>query len=119
MERTPLAAIVAAAALFACAAGSAELFARGQTPAPSPSASPAPGTPSPAPTQPPIVVSPASAQVPVGGQASVHVMSALGQLTLVISNPAVVAGAIDQTTQTLTLSGKAPGSAVVTVTDQR
>lgn len=119
MERTPLAAVAAAAALFACAAGSAVLLARGQVPAPSPSASPIPGTPSPAPTQPPIVVTPASAQVPVGGQTAVHVMSALGRLTFVISNPAVVDASIDQATQILTLTGKAPGSTVVTVTDQR
>ena len=119
MERTQLAAIVAAASLFICAAGSTALLARAQVPAPSPSASATPGTPSPAPTQPPIVVSPASAQVPVGGQTTVHIMSALGQLTFVISNPAVAAGSIDQGTQTLTLNGKSPGSAIVTITDQR
>ena len=119
MERTPLAAIVAAAALFACAAGSAVLLARGQTPAPSPSASPLPASPSPAPTQPPIVVTPASAQVPVGGQTTVRINSSLGQLTFVNSNPAVTDVSIDQTTQILTLSGKSPGTAIVTVTDQR
>jgi len=75
--------------------------------------------PTAAPTQPPIVVVPASAQVPVGSTQSVHVMSALGQLTLAVSNQAVVDAAIDQTTQIVTLTGKMPGNAIVTVTDQR
>lgn len=46
-------------------------------------------------------------------------MSALGQLTLSVSNPAVATASVDQTTQIVTVFGKAPGSAVVTVTDQR
>lgn len=46
-------------------------------------------------------------------------MSALGQLALTVSNPAVVDAAVDQATQIVTLTGKAPGNAIVTVTDQR
>jgi len=64
-------------------------------------------------------LTPSSAQVPVGSQTTVRVMSTLGLLTLAVSNPAVADASVDQTTQTVTLSGKSPGSAVVTVTDQR
>jgi len=46
-------------------------------------------------------------------------MSALGQLAIAVSNPAVVGAVVDQTTQILTLTGKTPGNAFVTVTDQR
>lgn len=92
-----------------------------QTPAPAPQ--PTPAAPSAAstatPTAPPIVVSPASAAVPVGSSQNIHVMAALGQLTFSVSNPAVVDATLDQATQILTLTGKSPGTAVVTVTDQR
>ncbi|HET9394047.1 MAG TPA: hypothetical protein VFO29_11085 [Candidatus Rubrimentiphilum sp.] len=117
VKRALLAAIVAAAIAFACVAGP-----RAQTPLPSPTPSPSASpsaAPTALPTQPPIVVVPASAQVPVGSTQSVRVMSALGQLTLAVSNKSVVDAAVDQTTQIVTLSGKAPGNAVVTVTDQR
>ncbi len=46
-------------------------------------------------------------------------MSALGQLTVAVSNRAVADASVDQTTQIVTLSGKSPGNAIVTVTDQR
>jgi hypothetical protein len=117
VKRASLAAIVAAVIAFACVGGP-----RAQTPPPSPppTASPSPAAaPTAAPTQPPIIVVPASAQVPVGSSQSVHVMSALGQLTLAVSNQSVVDAAVDQTTQIVTLTGKTPGNAIVTVTDQR
>jgi hypothetical protein len=92
----------------------------GQVPAPTPSASPAPlASPTAIPTQPPIVVAPPALQVTVGSQQSAHVMSALGQLTVSVSNPAVATATVDQTTQIVTVLGKSPGAAIVTVTDQR
>jgi len=123
MSRASLAASLAAAAAFACLGGLQLMPARGQVPSPSPSGSLAPAalpaSPAVAPTQPPIVLAPSSAQVPVGSQTTVRVMSALSPLTAVVANPAVVDAAIDQATQTVTLAGKIPGNTVVTITDQR
>jgi hypothetical protein len=64
-------------------------------------------------------VQPAAAQVPVGASQMLQVGSAYGQITVTGFNAAVVDVAVDQTTQQLTLTGKAPGTTTLTVTDQR
>ncbi|HKU67805.1 MAG TPA: pilus assembly protein N-terminal domain-containing protein [Candidatus Baltobacteraceae bacterium] len=84
------------------------------TPAPSPSPTPT-ATPTPA----PIVVQPAAAMVPVGASQVLHVSSVYGQLSVNVVNPAIVDAAVDQTAQTITLTGKAPGATAIGVTDQR
>jgi hypothetical protein len=73
----------------------------------------------PTPTQPPITVTPAAAQVPVGSAADVAVGSAISPLTAVVRDPSLAAVTIDQSSQRITISGKAPGATVVTVTDVR
>ncbi|MHB8148088.1 MAG: Ig-like domain-containing protein, partial [Vulcanimicrobiaceae bacterium] len=50
-------------------------------------------------------------QVTVGG--------AIGTITAVARNPAIVDAAIDQDTRTITLSGKTPGATFVDITDSR
>jgi hypothetical protein len=85
-----------------------------------PSGSPSPAaSPTPTPTPPPIVVQPASATVPVGQTQVLHVGSAYGQMTVHVLNPAIVDAAVDQTAQTLTLTGKAPGATAIGIVDQR
>jgi hypothetical protein len=84
-----------------------------------PSASGLPPVPTPTPTLPPITVSPSLAAVPIGNPVAVTVGSAIAPLTAVAHDPAIVDVAIDQNAQTVTLSGKVPGSTVVTVTDAR
>lgn len=49
----------------------------------------------------------------------VTVGSAISPLTAVVRDPSLVSVAIDQTSQRITISGKAPGATVVTVTDVR
>ncbi|MHB1799742.1 MAG: pilus assembly protein N-terminal domain-containing protein, partial [Vulcanimicrobiaceae bacterium] len=90
------------------------------TPAGSPSSSPSP-SPSPAATatQPPIVVNPAAAEVPVGSERVVQAGSVLGTITAAAADPTLVGVRVDQVALTVTLTGKAPGTTVVTVTDQR
>ena len=90
------------------------------TPAGSPgvSASPSPGS-SPAPTPPPIVLQPAGGQVAVGATQVVHYGSAMGPVQIATAPAGVVNAQIDQTSQTITLQGLAPGTATVTITDQR
>ena len=75
--------------------------------------------PSATPTQPPIVVTPASADVPVGSTQVLHVMSVLGSIAVRVQNAAIVDAAVDQPAQTITLSGKAPGATALVITDQR
>lgn len=89
---------------------------------PGPSASPGAtrlAAPTPTPTPPPIVVTPSSADVAVGNEQQVQVNGALGTVTLAVAPAGVVDAAVDQDTRAITLGGRAPGSAVVTVTDQR
>jgi hypothetical protein len=92
-----------------------------QMPAPaagsaSPSATP---LPTPTPTQPPVIVQPASASVPVGESQTLRVQSALGQLTVTPPTSPIVDVSVDQAAQTITVTGKAPGVATLVVTDQR
>jgi hypothetical protein len=82
----------------------------------SPSATP---LPTPTPTQPPVIVQPASASVPVGESQTLRVQSALGQLTVTPPTSPIVDVSVDQAAQTITVTGKAPGVATLVVTDQR
>ena len=45
--------------------------------------------------------------------------NAYGQMTVNVLNPAIVDAAADQTAQTITLTGKAPGATAIGITDQR
>lgn len=73
----------------------------------------------PTPTPPPIVITPQAAQVPVGATQVLRAGSVLGQMTVTVANPAIVDAGVDQSAQTITLAGKAPGQTTITVTDQR
>jgi hypothetical protein len=64
-------------------------------------------------------VQPQEAQVPVGSIVTLHIQSALGQLTVAPATSAVLDTSIDQNAQTIALTGKAPGTEVLTITDQR
>lgn len=57
--------------------------------------------------------------MPVGSTQVLRVSSVYGQMTVNVLNPAIVEAAVDQTAQTITLTGKAPGATAVGVTDQR
>lgn len=83
-----------------------------------PSAAPS-ASPTPVPTQPPIVVIPAAAAVPVGFDQTLQVQSVLGPFTASVADPHVVTALSDQNAQTITLTGVAPGSTTLTITDQR
>jgi Pilus formation protein N terminal region len=100
------------------------------TPSASVSASPTPGVPgaippaaplsaTPSPTPPPIVVEPASAQVPVGETVTIKVGSAFAPIAATAANPSLLDVSVDQNTQTVTVSGKAPGTTAVTISDAR
>lgn len=82
------------------------------TPSPTP-------TPTATPTPPPVTVRPAAAMVPVGASQVLHVTYVYGQMNVSVLNPAIVDASVDQTAQTITLTGKAPGATAVGVTDQR
>lgn len=88
------------------------------SPSASASASAAPA-PTATPTPPPIVVQPNAAFIAVGATQTLHVGSALGQLTVALANPALADATVDQPTQTVALTGKAPGATTLTITDQR
>lgn len=91
------------------------------SPGATPSALPPSATPAPTatPTQPPITVQPAAAFVAVGAAQTLRLGSVLGQITATIANPALAEVRVDQSAQTVTLNGKAPGATTLTVTDQR
>jgi Pilus formation protein N terminal region len=57
--------------------------------------------------------------VPVGATQVLHVSAVYGQMTVNVLNPAIVDAAVDQTAQTITLTGKTPGATAIGVTDQR
>jgi hypothetical protein len=89
-------------------------------PSATPSATPSPSpSPTPVPTPPPIVVEPAAGTVPVGATQTLQVSSVLGNVTLTVADPAIVDATVDQGTRIVTLTGKAPGSTVLTVADSR
>jgi len=64
-------------------------------------------------------VQPPAAQVAVGATQTLHVSSVLGQMKVTVLNPAIVDAAVDQTAETVTLTGKAPGATALGITDQR
>jgi hypothetical protein len=64
-------------------------------------------------------VQPQAAQVPVGTSQTLHVSSVYGQMTVSVSSPTLVDASVDQSAQTVTLTGKAPGAATLVITDQR
>ena len=57
--------------------------------------------------------------MPVGATQVLRVSSVYGQMTVNVLNPAVVDAVVDQTAQTVTLTGKTPGATAVGITDQR
>lgn len=81
-------------------------------PTPAPSATPTP-------TPPPIVVFPAAAQAPIGVPMQLTVGSAIAPITAVARDPSIVDVSIDEPTQVVTLTGKTPGTTVVTIGDAR
>jgi len=104
-------------------AGGARSFAQ-EPPAPSPSPSLVPSasptvSPTPTPTPPPIVVVPEAASVPVGQRRVLQISSALPPLTATIADPNVADLVLDANAQTIALTGKTPGTTVVTVADAR
>jgi len=65
------------------------------------------------------VVTPASATVAVGYNSVLRVESVIGPIAATAANSALLAIAIDQTSQTVTLTGIAPGTTSLTITDSR
>ncbi len=131
-RQAPTAALFIAVSLTLVAA--APLQSASPTPSPSPSAvaSPvaSPGSPAPpnvapppsagpAATPPPIVVTPASASVPVGSPVDLTVGSAIAPLTATVHDPAIASVYVDQASQRVTVSGKSPGTTVITIADAR
>ena len=76
-------------------------------------------SPSPTPSPPPISVSPASAVVAVGYDSILTVQSAMGSISATSSDPAVATAVANPVSRTVTLTGKAPGIAQVTIADAR
>jgi hypothetical protein len=64
-------------------------------------------------------VQPAAAQVAVGAEQTLHVSAVYGQMKVTVLNPAIVDASVDQTAETITLTGKAPGATAIGITDQR
>ena len=119
--------IAAAGLIAACFVASGSLRAQVPTPAPVetpstlptpvPEATPTPQT-APSPTPPPIVVQPAAAIVAVGSSVQLRI-GAIGPLTVNAANPSLVDVAVDQSALFVTLTGKAPGTTTVMITDSR
>jgi hypothetical protein len=92
---------------------------------PSPSATPLPSgptetpSPTPTPTLPPITASPAAAFVPVGSTQTITVQGSLGNLTAVAASTAFFTTTVDQNTRALIVTGTAPGSTSITISDSR
>jgi hypothetical protein len=92
---------------------------------PSPSATPLPSgptetpSPTPTPTLPPITASPATAFVPVGSTQTITVQGSLGNLTAVAASTAFFTMTVDQNTRAVIVTGTAPGSTSITISDSR
>ncbi|MBD5657461.1 MAG: pilus assembly protein N-terminal domain-containing protein, partial [Candidatus Eremiobacteraeota bacterium] len=71
------------------------------------------------PTQAPIIVDPAVVGVTPGGSERLRVMQVLGTIVVTVANGAIAEATIDQDSRTLTIVGKALGSTIVTVRDDR
>jgi hypothetical protein len=97
----------------------------GPAPAPQPASPEAPAAespaaaPTPTPTQPPIIVDPPAAGVNPGATLNLRLIQVLGTVTVTVADPSIADAAVDQRTRTLTVTGKALGSTVVTVKDER
>ncbi len=65
------------------------------------------------------MVQPAGAQVAVGDTQVLHVSSVMGTIAVSIAPGGIADVVADQSAQTITLTGRAPGSATLVVTDQR
>jgi hypothetical protein len=68
---------------------------------------------------PPITASPAAAFVPVGSTQTITVQGSLGNLTAVAASTAYFTMTIDQNTRSIAISGTAPGSTSITISDTR
>jgi Pilus formation protein N terminal region len=71
------------------------------------------------PTPPPITVSPESAQVAVGSTGRITVGSALSPLTVTAGDATLIDVSVDQNSQSVFVTGKAPGTTSVTIADAR
>lgn len=105
---------------FPTASPSATPLAPGATPGAVPETVPtASAAPSATPTAPPITVSPAALQVPIGTSQRITVGSALSPIAATVRDPALADVSVDQASQVVTVTGKAPGATVVTISDAR
>lgn len=86
---------------------------------PEPGATLAPPSPTPSPTPPPIVVTPGSPSIEPGRTIVVRVDSAAGTITATPADPSIAAVAVDQLARTLSITGLAVGTTLVTVGDDR
>jgi hypothetical protein len=95
---------------------------------PSPGASVSPGasetpsgspSPTPTPTLPPISAQPNAAFIPVGATQAVTIEGSLGNLTVVPASTAYFTFTINQDARQVNITGTAPGSSSITVTDSR
>ncbi len=82
------------------------------------SAAPSP-SPSPSPTPPPIVVSPGAPSIEPGRTVVVRVNGAAGTITATLADPTIAQVAVDQLTRTLSITGVAVGTTLITVADDR
>ncbi len=92
------------------------------SPSESPGASAPPSgspSPTPTPTLPPISVSPAAAFIPVGATQALTVQGSLGDLTAVPASTAFFTFTINQEQRQVLITGTAPGSTTITITDSR
>ncbi len=105
-----------AGCLLACLTAPPALPVPTPTP-PVPSASPS-VAPAPTPTTPPIIVTPNTATVAVGYDAVLRVGAVMGSITAT-ADTALVLVAVDQEHQMIRLTGRAPGTTTMTVTDAR
>jgi hypothetical protein len=64
-------------------------------------------------------VTPAAAQAPIGVPSTILVSSVVPPISAVAANPNLLDVSIDQATQVVTLTGKSPGTTVLTVSDER
>ena len=70
-------------------------------------------------TRRPFVVSPEAGQVAVGATQQLTVGSVLGTIVVTVHDPAILDASVDQNSRIVTLSGKAPGTTTITITDSR
>jgi hypothetical protein len=77
------------------------------------------GTPDGSATQPPIIVEPPNAGVPLGGTLTLRVMQILGALTATIADASVASISVDQVARTVVVTGIKVGTTTITVRDER